>query len=193
MEMKRGLLSEPSSLIDPKFWTLRSNGESSPAQVRIIRFAQRQLEYTGLNIQTNIGPYGREEGYLGESVPGRNIAAAPPGSGTFEIGAVIENSATVERSGGVTGGREQAEDRSRDSDGGGILELLRGLFGGGGRSGSDRAGGSDDTGSSGAGGSGSGGSDDSGGTNGSQTGSRSGSGEVLGWEYTEEGWKEIRG
>src|SRR5690625_1016523 len=49
-------VSEPSSLIDPKFWTLRSNGESSPAQVRIIRFAQRQLEYSGLNIQTKIGP-----------------------------------------------------------------------------------------------------------------------------------------
>src|SRR5690625_7512704 len=70
-------VSEPSALIYPKFWSLRSNGESSPAQVRIIRFAQRQLEYSGLNIQTNIGPYGREEGYLGESVPGRNIAAAP--------------------------------------------------------------------------------------------------------------------
>src|SRR5690625_7862816 len=76
------------------------------------------LDYTCLNIQTNIVPYGREEGYLGESVPGRNIAAAPPGSGTFEIGAVIENSATVDRSGGALDSREQAEDRSRDSDGG---------------------------------------------------------------------------
>src|SRR5690625_383605 len=159
MEMRRGLLSEPSSLIDPKFWTLQSNGESSPDQVRISRFAQRQLEYTGLNIQTNIGPYGREEGYLGESVPGRNIAAAPPGSGTFEVGAVIENSATMDRSGGALDNREQAEDRSRGSDGGGILDLLRGLFGGGERTGSD-----------------SGGSDDTGGANGSQTGSRSGSG-----------------
>src|SRR5690625_1457817 len=130
MEMKRELLSEPSSLIDPKFWTLRSNGESSPAQVRIIRFAQRQLEYSGLNIQTNIGPYGREEGYLGESVPGRNIAAAPPGSGTFEVGMVIENSATVDRSEGALDSREQAEDRSRGSDGGGILDLMRGLYGG---------------------------------------------------------------
>src|SRR5690625_4453788 len=160
-------------LIDPSFWTLRSNGESSPAQVRISRFAQRQLEYTGLNIQTNIGPYGREEGYLGESVPGRNIAAAPPGSGTFEVGTVIENSATVDRSGGALDNREQAEDRSRGSDGGGILDLLRGLFGGGERSG--------------------GAGSDSGAANGSQSGSRSGSGEVLGWEYTEEGWKEIRG
>lgn len=138
------------------------------------------LDYTGLNIQTNIGPYGREEGYLGESVPGRNIAAAPPGSGAFEIGAVIESSATVNRRGDALEGGERADDRSRDSrgsDGGGILDLLRGLFGGGERSG----------------GSGSGGSDDTGGANGSQTGSRSGSGEVLGWEYTEEGWVEIRG
>src|SRR5690625_2016154 len=88
-------VSEQSSLIDQRVWTLRCNGESSPAQVRSIRFAKRQREHSGLNIQTNIGRYGREEGYLGESVPGRNIAAASPGSGTFEIGAVIENSATV--------------------------------------------------------------------------------------------------
>src|SRR5690625_4489918 len=104
---------ESSSLIDPKSWTLRSNGESSPAQVRISRFAQRQLKYSGLNIQTNIGPYGREEGYLGESVPGRNIAAAPPGSGTFEVGTVIENSATVERS---EIGRASCRERRREEE-----------------------------------------------------------------------------
>jgi len=38
-EVQLPQVSEPSSLIDPKFWTLRSNGESSPAQVRIIRSA----------------------------------------------------------------------------------------------------------------------------------------------------------
>src|SRR5690625_7718322 len=105
-----------------------------------MQIEKRQLEYTGLKIQTNIGPYGREEGYLGESVPGRNIAAAPPGSGTFEIGAVIENSATVDRSEGALDSREQAEDRSRGSDGGGILDLLRGLFRGGERSGGSGSG-----------------------------------------------------
>src|SRR5690625_7187700 len=109
-------VSEPSSLIEPKFWTLRSNGESSPAQVRIIRFAQRQLEYSGLNIQTNIGPYGREEGYLGESVPGSNIAAAPTGSGTFELGGVIETSATVDRSEGGLACRRQGVGRWAGDD-----------------------------------------------------------------------------
>src|SRR5690625_5953942 len=105
-------VSEPSSLIEPKFWTLRSNGESSPAQVRIIRFAQRQLEYTGLNIQTNIGPYGREQGYLGESVPGRNVAAAPPQGGAFAIGTVIESSEAVAR--GVLRDDSGVSDSRRD-------------------------------------------------------------------------------
>src|SRR5690625_6470611 len=68
------------------------------------------LDYTCLNIQTNIVPYGREEGYLGESVPGRNIAAAPPGSGAFEIGAVIESSATVNRRGDALEGGERADE-----------------------------------------------------------------------------------
>lgn len=100
-EVRLPSVSEQSYLIDPKFWTVTSNGDNSPALVRIIRFAQERIEYTGLNIQTNVGPYGREEGYLGESVSGRNVAAAPPESGSYRIGTVIENSRA--RSGNVAG------------------------------------------------------------------------------------------
>src|SRR5690625_6299770 len=88
-EVRLPSVSEQSYLINPRFWTLKSNGEDSPAPVRILRFAQRQIEYTGLNIQTNISPYGREQGYLGESITGRNVEAAPPQVGDFELYKVI--------------------------------------------------------------------------------------------------------
>src|SRR5690625_209723 len=162
-EVRLPSVSEQSYLINPRFWTLKSNGEGSPAPVRILRFAQRQFEYTGLNIQTNIGPYGREQGYLGESVPGRNVAAAPPQGGDFAIGTVIESSEAVAR--GVLRDGSGVSDLRRD---GGLLDVLRGLFGGRDRSDAE------DGGRSGADGSG------------------ESTGEVVGWEYTEDGWREIR-
>src|SRR5690625_7297282 len=96
-EVRLPSVSEQSYLINPRFWTLKSNGEDSPAPVRILRFAQRQIEYTGLNRQTNIGPYGREQGYLGESVPGRNVAAAAPQGGALEVGTGGGSAAAVGR------------------------------------------------------------------------------------------------